>query len=195
MSIDLIKEIRQETGLPISDIKKAIDEAGNDKDKIIRHLREQGALKSTKRSDRTTENGSIFTYIHEGRMGALLELQCETDFVSRGDDFKQLGQNLCLQIVASQPKFTDVSEVDSSTIDEEMEIQRKLLESENKPAEIIDKILQGKKDKFFEDVVLTEQAYVKDSGVKIKDLVNSISQKTGEKIVIRRFTLYVMGKV
>ncbi|GAB4144602.1 MAG: translation elongation factor Ts [Patescibacteria group bacterium] len=194
MSLDLIKEIRNETSLPINDIKKAIEAVGENKDAIIKHLREQGALKSSKRSDRITDNGSIFSYIHDGRIGVLLELQCETDFVARGDDFKSLGQNLCLQIAASQPKFLNSNQVDQSTIDAEMEIQRKLLESENKPAEIIEKILNGKKDKFFEEIVLLEQPYVKDPSLKVKDLVNVVSQKTGEKINVSRFTLYILGK-
>ncbi len=194
MSLDLIKVIRAETGLPINDIKKAIETVGEDKDKIIKHLREQGALKSSKRSDRTTENGSIFSYIHDSRIGVMIEVLCETDFVSRSEDFKSLGQNLCLQIAASQPRFLSSSEVDSQTIDDEMEIQKKLLESENKPAEIIEKILTGKREKFFEEIVLLEQPYVKDSNVKIKDLLNSVAQKTGEKIVINRFTLYFLGR-
>ena len=194
MSLDLIKEIRNETGLPISDIKKAIDNVGHDKEQIIKHLREQGTLKSSKRSDRSTENGSIFSYIHEGRMGVILELQCETDFVDRSDDFKNLGQNLCLQIVASQPRFVTSDEVDTSIIDEEMEIQKKILEGENKPAEIITKILTGKRDRFFEEIVLLDQVYVKESSMKIRDLLNSVGQKTGEKIIISRFTSYILGK-
>jgi elongation factor Ts len=194
MSLDLIKEIRNDTGLPLNDIKKAVDTVGNDKDKIIKYLREQGALKSSKRNDRNTENGSIFSYVHDSRIGVMVEILCETDFVSRSDDFKSLGQNICLQIAASQPKFLNSDEVDSKTIDEEMEIQRKLLETENKPAEIIEKILSGKKDKFFEEIVLLEQPYVKDPSIKVKELLTSTSQKTGEKIVVSKFTLFVLGR-
>jgi len=194
MSLDLIKEIRNETGLPLNDIKKAIDTVGENKESIIKHLREQGALKSNKRSDKSTENGSIFSYVHDGRIGVIVEILCETDFVSRSDDFKALGQNICLQIVASQPRFVSSDEVDSKTIDDEMEIQKKLLEAENKPTEIIEKILQGKRDRFFEEIVLLDQPYVKDPSQKIKEIVNSTGQKTGEKIVIKRFTLYVLGR-
>ena len=195
MSLELIKEIRRDTGLPLNDIKKAIDTVGNDKDNIIRYLREQGALKSSKRNDRSTENGSIFSYIHDSRIGVMVEILCETDFVSRSDDFKALGQNICLQIAASQPKFINSDEVDSKIIDDEMEIQRKLLLSENKPVEIIEKILSGKKDKFFEEIVLLDQPYVKDSSIKVKELLNSTSQKTGEKIVINKFVLYILGVI
>jgi len=194
MSLELIKEIRAITGLPLNDIKKAIDTVGENQDLIIKHLREQGALKSSKRSDRSTENGFIFSYIHEGRIGVLVEILCETDFVSRSDDFKSFGQNICLHIVATQPRFISSEEVDSTTIEEEMEIQRKLLLSENKPADIIDKILNGKKDKFFEEIVLLEQPFVKDQSIKIKDLLNSVSQKTGEKVIINRFSLFILGR-
>ena len=110
------------------------------------------------------------------------------------DDFKALGQNLCLQIAAAQPRFVSSEEVDTKTIEDEMEIQKKLLESENKPVEIIEKILQGKRDKFFEEIVLLDQPYVKDSSQKIKEIVNSTGQKTGEKIVIKRFSLYILGR-
>jgi elongation factor Ts len=194
MSLALIKEIRNETGLPLNDIKKAVDSVGDDKEKIIKFLREQGTLKSSKRSDKSTENGNIFSYVHDGRIGVLVEILCETDFVSRSDDFKALGQNLCLQIAASQPRFINSDEVDSVTIESEMEIQKKLLETEGKPEQIIEKILQGKRDKFFEEIVLLEQQYVKDSSLKVKEIINSTSQKTGEKIVVSRFSLYVLGR-
>jgi elongation factor Ts len=194
MSLELIKEIRAITGLPLNDIKKAIDTVGENQDLIIKHLREQGALKSSKRNDRSTENGYIFSYIHEGRIGVLVEILCETDFVSRSEDFKSFGQNICLHVVATQPRFINSEEVDSTIIEEEMEIQRKLLLTENKPADIIDKILNGKKDKFFEEIVLLEQPFVKDQSIKIKDLLNSVSQKTGEKVIINRFSLFVLGR-
>jgi elongation factor Ts len=194
MSLELIKQIRMETDLPFGDIKKAIDQVGEDKNQVITYLREQGSLKSSKRSDRTTEQGLIFTYVHEGRMGVILELLCETDFVSRTDDFKDLGKNLCLQVVGSQPKFIDSSEVNQEMIDEEMRIQRTVLESEGKSSDIIDMIITGKRDKYLEEIVLLEQPFIKDTSIKIKDILNRTSQKTGEKIQVSRFHFYILGK-
>jgi len=190
-NMELVKSIRNKTLLSLKDINKAIDELQTtDEDKIIAHLREQGALKMEKRQDRQTSYGAIFSYIHEGRIGVLLEVRSETDFVARSESFQELGKNLGLHIAASQPKFVKIEEMDQNFVASEMEIARHLLENEGKPANMIEKILEGKKSKLAEEVCLLEQSYIKNPDIKIKQLVMEVSQSTGEKLEITRFTIY-----
>ena len=191
MSIDLIKSIRNKTGLSFKDIKKAVEElGGNDEEKIITHLREQGMLKSQKRQDRSTDNGGIFTYSHDGRMGVMVEIKCETDFVARSDQFQELGQDLCLHIVAYQPQAVNEEEISDEFIDQELEIARTQLLNEGKPEDKIDMILQGKKKKILSEFTLLKQPFIKDPKKSVEEHVASVVQTTGEKIVISRFVAY-----
>lgn len=192
-NIELIKEIREETNLSFSDIKKAIDELKTEnKEEIIKYLREQGALKAQKRQDRQTTEGGIFTYVHEGRIGAMVEIKCETDFVARSDDFKALGEELTLHLAANQPKFLSEEDVDQKFIKSELEIARTQLLDEGKPEDKIEMILQGKKNKICQEVSLLTQPLMTDPKKTVQDLVNEVGQKTGEKIEVSRFTIYTL---
>lgn len=190
-NIETIKKIREITGLSFKDIKNAIDHLNTDDEtKIITYLREQGSLKAANRADRVTGQGRIFTYVHEGRIGVMLEMRCETDFVSRGDVFKQYGNDIALHIAAMQPMFLSQNDVHQEFIDSEMDIAKKLLLDEGKPADKIEMILQNKMQKIKDDVSLLGQAFFKDAKKSIQDVVNELSQATGEKVEITRFSLY-----
>lgn len=190
-NIETIKKIREITGLSFKDIKSAIDHLNTDDDtKIITYLREQGSLKAANRADRVTGQGRIFTYVHEGRIGVMLEMRCETDFVSRGDVFKQYGNDIALHIAAMQPMFLSQNDVHQEFLDSEMDIAKKLLLDEGKPADKIEMILQNKMQKFKDEVSLLGQAFFKDTKKSIQDVVHELSQSTGEKVEITRFSLY-----
>lgn len=192
-NIEIIKSIREKTGLSLKDIKKAVEELNtNDEQTVIKHLREQGALKAQARQDRQTNQGLVTAYVHEGRIGVLLEMKSETDFVSRGDAFGQVAKDICLHIAATQPKFIRPEDADQEYINSEMEIAKKQLENEGKPAEMVEKILNGKKNKILEEVSLLSQPFLKDSSKTVQQIVDELSQTTGEKIEITRFTCYVL---
>lgn len=189
--IELIKSIRGKTGLPLKDIKKAIAElSGADEEAVITHLRKQGVLKQQARQDRDTNQGGIFTYVHEGRIGVMLEMKSETDFVSRSETFQQVGNDICLHIAAYQPKFLSTEEVSEEFITKELDIAKTLLEKEGKPADKIDMILNGKKNKIVKEVALLSQPFLKDTSMSIEDLITQTVQTTGEKVVISRFTIF-----
>jgi elongation factor Ts len=191
MSIELIKSIRTKTGLPLKDINKAIAELNtSDEEAIITHLRKQGVLKQQARQDRDTNHGGVFTYVHEGRIGVMVELKSETDFVSRSEDFSTLGNDIALHIAAYQPKFVSSEEVSQEFIDKELDIAKAQLEKEGKPADKIDMILNGKKAKLTKEVSLLSQAFLKDSEITIEELITRTVQKTGEKIIVSRFVIY-----
>lgn len=193
MSIILIKSIREKTGLSLADIKKAIEATkSEDETIIIKHLREQGALKAEKRSDRKTNEGGIFSYIHEGRIGVMVTIKCETDFVSMSDSFKKLGEDLTLHLAASQPKFLSPEEVDQDFINEELEIAKKQLIDEGKPEAILGKILEGKKNKITKEVSLLSQPFLLNTDITIQQLITEVGQATGEKIEVDKFIIYTL---
>ena len=190
-NIELIKSIRNKTGLPLKDISKAIEILGVvDEDKIITYLREQGVLKQQARQDRTTTNGSIFAYVHSGRIGVLVELRCETDFVARSAAFQELGNDLAMHIAAFQPKFLTPEQVDSEFLNKELDIARKQLEAEGKPKDKIELILQGKQKKIAEENSLLTQPFLKDSTITVAQKIVEITQVTGEKIEVNRFVVF-----
>jgi len=190
-NIELIKSIRNKTGLPLKDISKAIEILGVvDEDKIITYLREQGVLKQQARQDRTTTNGSIFAYVHSGRIGVLVELRCETDFVARSEAFQELGNDLAMHIAAFQPKFLTPEQVDSEFLNKELDIARKQLEAEGKPKDKIELILQGKQKKIAEENSLLTQPFLKDPTITVAQKIVEITQVTGEKIEVNRFVVF-----
>jgi elongation factor Ts len=190
-NIEILKKIRAQTGLPLKDINKAIEAVGaNDEQKLITYLREQGVLKQQSRQDRETANGGIFAYSHDGRLGVLLELKCETDFVARSDAFRELGNDLTLHIAAFQPQFVSPEEVDQEFIEKELEIARKQLQAEGKPEDKLNMILEGKKKKISEEFSLLTQPYIKDTKMTVSEAVSQAVQATGEKIEVARFTIY-----
>jgi elongation factor Ts len=194
MSMELIKAIREETSLSLKDIKKAIDTTGSeDKEVVIKYMREQGVLKAASRSDRQTANGSIFSYVHEGRIGVMLSIKCETDFVAKADNFKTLGNNICLHIAAYTPKFLSPDQVDSSYIDAELAIAKTQLENEGKPAAMIEGILNGKKAKIQTEACLLSQPFIIDPSMSVEQYVQSIGQQTGENIKIEKFIILTLN--
>lgn len=194
MSIELIKSIRQRTGLPFKDIKKAVDELGtNDEEAIIKMMREQGVLKQQAREGRDASEGGVFSYTHDdNKIGVLLQINCETDFVARSDDFRQLGNDIALHIAALEPRFLSEQEVDASFIEEEIEVARKQLIAEGKPEEKLEMILKGKRAKIVKENSLISQDFFKDNNITIQDLIAQVSQKTGEKIVVEKFIIYTI---
>lgn len=194
MSIDLIKELRARTGAGIADCKKALEEANQDIEKAIEILRVKGLAKAVKKSGRVTNEGIIASYIHPGaQLGVLVEVNCETDFVARTEEFKQLANDIALQIAASSPEFVSREDVPQEVIEKEKEIYRKQLEEEGKPANVIEKIIEGKIENFFKERCLLEQEYLKDESKTIEDLIKEYIAKFGENITVRRFARFKVG--
>jgi elongation factor Ts len=189
---ELIKELREMTGVGIVDIKKALTEAGGDKDKAMEILRKSGMAKLAKKSDRLAKEGLVESYIHAGgRVGVLLELNCETDFVARTDDFKSLAKELALHIAAANPLYVSSDDVPAEVLEKEREIYKE--QSKDKPADVMEKMIEGKVAKYFEEACLLDQGYVKDPSVKISQLIADKAAKMGENVQVGRFVRYVLG--
>ncbi len=192
MSNDILKEIRELTGAGILEIKNALNETGNDKEKAIDLLRKKGAVKAGKKADRVANEGIIETYIHPGsRVGVLVEVNCETDFVARTDDFKNLAKEIALHIAATNPLYVNTTDVPPEVVEKEKEIYKDQVKG--KPEDIVNKILEGKIAKYYEEACLMEQPFVKNPDQKIKDLVAAGIAKMGENLVVKRFARFVLG--
>jgi elongation factor Ts len=192
MSNDLIKELREQTGAGIMDVKEALDEASGDKEKAIEILRKKGLAKQAKKADRVANEGIIDSYIHAGgRIGVLVEVNCETDFVARTDDFKNLVKEIALHIAASNPLYISPEDVPAEVIEKEKEIYKE--QFADKPAEVIEKMLEGKINKYLEEVCLLNQPYVKDQDKTIGELLAEATGKMGENIQVRRFARFMLG--
>jgi len=190
----LVKELREKTGAGILDCQKALTESGNDIEKAIEHLRQKGLAAAQKKAGRETNEGLISAYIHPGnRIGVMLEVNCETDFVARNEEFQAFVRDLALQIAASSPQFIKREDISAEVIQKEMSIYRAQCKEMGKPEPAWDKIVQGKLEKFYEESCLLEQAFIKDPTVTIKDLLAQKIAKIGENITIRRFTRYQLG--
>lgn len=190
--IDAIKKLREKTNAGVVDCKKALKESGGDMEKAIEILRKQGAALATKKVGRQTKEGRIESYIHlGGKIGVLVEVDCESDFVARNDDFKIFVRNLAMQVAASNPLYVNREDVPDSAVKKETEIIKAQLTG--KPAAAADKIIEGKLSKFYEDACLLEQPFIKDSSLKIKDVLTSMIAKIGENIIIRRFVRFQVG--
>ncbi len=177
------------------DCKKALAESAGDMNKAIDFLRKKGAATAEKRADRATNQGVIDAYIHAGgRIGSLVELNCETDFVAKTDDFKSLAREICMQIAAMNPQYITREDVSKETVEHELEIYRTQARNDKKPDAVVDRIAQGKLEKYYQEFCLTEQTFIKDSGKTIKDLILDMTAKTGEKISIRRFKRFHLGE-
>lgn len=195
ISAALVKDLRERTGAPMMDCKKALQEAGGDAAKAIDLLREKGMQASVKKSSRSAKDGLIEAYIHPGnKIGVLLEVNCETDFVARTEDFRQLVKNLAMHVAASNPLYLTREEVSSEVIEKEKSIYRTQALNAGKPEKVLDKIVQGKLDKFFADVCLMEQSYVREPELTVKALVEATVAKIGENIVVRRFSRFQLGE-
>lgn len=190
-----VKELRQKTGAGIMDCKQALVENGDDIAKAIDWLRQKGLASAGKKAGRATNEGVIASYIHPGsKVGVLIEVNCETDFVARNDEFQTLVRDLNLQIAASKPVYVRREDVPKDVVDKEMEIYRGQAKEMGKPQAAWEKIATGKLEKFYQDNCLMEQPFIKDPNAKIADLLTQKIAKTGENIAVRRFTRYQLGE-
>ena len=191
--IDAIKKLRNKTNAGVVDCKKALKESGGDVEKAVEILRKQGAALATKKVGRITKEGRIESYIHlGGKIGVLVDVDCESDFVARNDDFKVFVKDLAMQVAASNPLYVKKEDVPESAVKKETEIIRAQLAG--KPQAAADKIIEGKLKKFYEDACLLEQPFIKDPNLKIIDVLTSMIAKIGENIVIRRFVRFQVGE-
>lgn len=190
-----IKDLRERTGAGPLDCKKALEQTGGDIEKAMNILREKGLAVAAKKASRKASDGLVEAYIHQGgHVGVLVEVNCETDFVARTDDFKSFVHEVLLQIAAMKPEFVTTDEIPAEVVENEKHIFRAQAEKEGKPAQVIEKMVEGRVRKFYEEKVLLEQAYVKDDSMKIKDLLTALIAKIGENIKIRRFARWELGE-
>ncbi len=190
-----VKELRDMTGAGMMDCKKALMESSGDIEKAVGILRKQGLSKAAQKADRSANEGLIYSYIHPGsKLGVLLEINCETDFVARTDDFQMLAKDIAMQIAAANPLVIERGQLDPSLIEKEKEIYRTQALDESKPEKVIEKIIEGRLSKYYQEVALLDQPFVKDEDISIKNLLNNAIAKLGENIVVRRFVRFRMGE-
>ncbi len=197
MSIDakLVKTLREKTGAGMMDCKNALVDSNGDLDKAVDYLRKSGAAKAEKKGTRDTREGLVYSYIHAGgRLGVLLELNCETDFVAKTDGFTELAHNLAMQIAATNPLSLDRESIDDEIIAREKEIFTDQAKSEGKPDNIIEKMVEGRLSKFFQESCLLDQTYIKDPDKKVSDLLTETIATLGENISINRFIRFAVGE-
>jgi len=192
----LVKELREKTGAGFMDCKRALEEAGGDMEKAIDYLRTKGILKAEKRAGKATKEGRIGVYLHRPgeQIGVMVEVNCETDFVARTEEFAQFLRDLAMHIAAMAPRYVSREDVPKEVIEHEKEIYRKQALESGKPEKVIDRIVEGKLEKFFSEVCLLEQKFIRDQERTIDDLRKELSAKTGENIVIRRFARFQVGE-
>jgi len=190
-----VKELRDKTGTGMMDCKEALTAAGGDFEKAIDILRKKGLSAATKRSSKAAKDGAVASYIHMGgRIGVLVEINCETDFVAKTEDFQAMAKDIAMHIAASNPLYVRPDQIPPEALNREKEIYRSQLREEKKPEKIWDKIIEGKLKKFYEDVCLTEQKFIKNTDINVETLVNNMIAKTGENIIIRRFARFQLGE-
>ena len=195
ITADMVKDLRKESGVGMMDCKEALVECKGDLKKAGEYLREKGLLKASKKSTRAAKEGIIDSYIHLGsKIGVLLEINCETDFVARNEVFKNLAHDISLHIAAAAPLYISKDDVPGELIEKEKEIYKKQALNEGKPEKIIDKIAEGKLKKYYEENCLLNQLFVKDNNITIEEFVKQNISKIGENIVIKRFTRYFLGE-
>jgi elongation factor Ts len=195
ITAQMVKELRDKTGAGMMDCKKALADCDADVEKAIKHLREQGIASAAKKSGRTAQEGIINSYIHPGdKLGVLVEINCETDFVARTDDFKVFAKDVCMQIAAADPKVVARDDLTPELVEAEKEVFRNQAQREGKPEKIIDKIVDGKIEKFYSEACLMEQPFVKDNDRTVSDILTDVIGKLGENIVITRFVRYRLGE-
>jgi elongation factor Ts len=192
--MELIKKLREATGAGMMDVKKALEDAGWNEEKAVQLLRERGAMKAAKKAEREAREGLIGHYIHHnGRVGVILELNCETDFVARNEVFQNLAKDLAMHIAMMNPRYVSAEEIPAEELEKERQIYIQAALNEGKPQPIAEKIAEGRLKKYLEEVVLLEQPFVKDDKVKVKELLQQAIAKTGENIVVRRFCRLEVG--
>jgi elongation factor Ts len=189
-----VKELRDRTGAGMMECKAALTEAGGDMEKAIDLLRARGAAKAAKRAERETTEGAVGAYVHMGgKIGVLLEVGCETDFVAKTDDFQKLVRDIAMHVAAANPEAVRREDIPADAVERERAVYREQMKESGKPEQIWDKIIDGKLEKFYAESALLEQPFVKESDITVGELVTRVSAKTGEKIEVRRFTRYALG--
>ncbi|MCJ7497091.1 MAG: translation elongation factor Ts [candidate division Zixibacteria bacterium] len=197
MEIDskLVKELRDKTGAPMMDCKRALEKANGNLEKALDYLREQGVAKASQKAGRSTREGLIYSYIHPGeKLGVLLEINCETDFVTRTDDFRNLAKDVAMQVAASNPIAIKRDDFPAELLEKEKEIYKAQVLKEGKPEKILDKIIQGKLEKYFQEFCLLEQPFIKDEDRTVKQRIDETIAKLGENITVKGFVRFRLGE-
>lgn len=195
ITVQMVKDLREATGAGVLESKKALEAHNGDYEKAVDMLREKGAARAAKRADRAATEGVIEIYVHPGdRLGVMLELNCETDFVARNDQFRQLAHDLALHIAAANPRYMTPDDVDNEELEREASVLKAQALAEGKPEAIVSKIIEGRMKKFYEEMCFMEQHFVKDDKVKIKDLITEAIRTTGENVIVRRFARFELGE-
>jgi len=194
ISADIVKELRVKTGAGIMDCKEALKVSSGNFEKAIDFLREKGLSAATKKSSRATKDGLVTSYIHMGgKVGVMIEVNCETDFVAKTEDFKTLTRDLAMHVAAMNPLYVKPEDVPEAALQREKDIYRKQVIAEGKPEKIADKIVEGKLKKYYEEVCLVKQKFIKDTNQTVEDLIKAAIAKTGENILVKRFVRYQLG--
>ena len=194
ITAQMVKELRQETGAGVLDCKQALETCDGDFGQAATYLREKGMAAAAKRATREATEGLIGTYVHAGnRVAALVEVNCETDFVANTDQFQELAHDLAMQVVAAKPQYLRVEDVPASLLEEEKRVYRAQMKDSGKPEEILDRIVEGKLGKFYEEICLMEQPFIKDTAITVRELVQQHNALLGENIVVRRFARFEIG--
>jgi len=195
ISTDLVKELRAKTGAGVLDCKKALVETGGNIEDAIKLLRERGIAKAEKKAMRLAREGLIYCYIHPpGKLGVLLEMNCETDFVARNEEFQSVCKDVAMHIAASAPRYVSRNEIPKDVMDREREIYTNQALNEGKPEKILDKIVEGRIEKFYKDVCCLEQQFVKNPDIAVDEFIKQLIAKIGENIVLKRFVRFVVGE-
>ena len=195
ISVEQVKQLREKTGAGIMGCKEALVEADGDLDEAVAILRKRGIQIATKREARTAAEGVVWAYVHAGeKLGVLVEVNCETDFVARTDDFRDFAKNVAMQVAAQQPRWVSADDVPEAALAREREILTEQAEAEGKPDHIVEQIVEGRLQKFYASDCLLDQPYIRDDSMTIQDLLNDLVANTGEKVVIRRFVRYQVGE-
>ena len=191
----MVKELRVKTGAGMMDCKEALTAENGDFEKAIDYLRKKGMSAATKRSSKAAKEGAVASYIHMGgKIGVMVEVNCETDFVAKTDDFQAMAKDLAMHVAASNPRYVRPEEISAADLEREKEIYRSQLLAEKKPEKIWDKIIEGKLNKYFEEVCLMNQKFIKNTDITVGALVTSMMAKTGENIIVRRFARFQLGE-
>jgi elongation factor Ts len=191
----MVKELRVKTAAGMMDCKEALTASDGDSEKAVDYLRKKGMSAATKRSSKAAKDGTIASYIHMGgRIGVMVEINCETDFVAKTGDFQQMAKDIAMHIAASNPRYVRSEEITAEAMDREKEIYRSQAQAEGKPEKIWEKIIEGKLKKYYEEVCLLEQKFIKNTDITVGTLVSNMIAKTGENIVVRRFARFQLGE-
>jgi elongation factor Ts len=195
ITAQMVKELREKTGAGMMDCKKALSEADGDFDKAAQMLREKGIAKAAKREGRTTAEGVVASYIHPGdKLGVLVEVNCETDFVARTDQFREFARDIAMHVAAVNPLFVNREQVEPSVVEKEKEIYRQQALNDGKPEKVVDKIIEGRLEKYYSEIVLLEQPFVKDNDKTVEEYLKETMAAVGENVQINRFARFRLGE-